>query len=224
MATLVRRTWANIRDEVIASAGGQDYTGFSARVEQIVYSTYLELSLAWHHYEMETVSTPTVATSDTTIPVPTDCFILMGVYRPSSNTNLGNMLDLKRTHFLTARFNGTAAQPTEYCRFGTTIVLNCPTSATYAGTWGLRYYKIPAAPDYTVSASPATAWLWDEAIIESSLAKLMGRVWRPDLGAMGLQSMQSWLSQQIQPDLQTQVIAELPDLPTASRPVGGSQG
>lgn len=227
MATLVRRTWPEIRTEVITTCGGVDYTGFSDRVGQILYSAYLELALGYHHYELETTATASVATDAVAISVPTDCFILMGIHRAPTvvgNAGLGNMLDLKRASFLTARFNENAGVPTEYSRFGSSILLQRPVTAAQAGTWTIRYYKVPAPPDYAGSANPATAWLWDEPLIQWAAAKVLGRVWRPDLAAMGLQPMREWLASQVQPDLRSEVIAELPDYPTASRPTGGAQG
>lgn len=223
MATLTRRTWANIRDEVITSAGGYDFSGFSARVEQIVYSTYLELSLGWFQHELETVSAVTTSTNDVSINTPADCFILMGVYR-AATTSLGNQLESRAFASLAGQFSTTAATPSYYCRFGSKILLNCPVSASAAGSWSLRYYAIPAAPDYAGSTSPTTPWLWDEFLIQGALAKVMGRVWRPDLEALGAQTLQSWLQSQVQPNLAQNIITELPDIPTASRPLAGAQG
>lgn len=223
MAPLTRRTWANIRDEVITSVGGVDYTGFSGRVEQVTYATYLELALGWFHHELETVSAVTTSTNDVTINAPTDCFILEGVYR-AATTSLGNQLDTKTFSALAGQFSTTAATPAYYCRWKDKILLNCPVSASAAGSWSLRYYAIPAPPDYSAGTSPTTAWLWDEYIIEGATAKMMGRVWRPDLQVMGMQTMASWVQGQVQPNLAEKSIVELPDIPTADRPIGGSQG
>ncbi len=223
MAVLTRRTWANIRDEVITSVGGYDFTGFSSRVEYAVDSAYRILTANYHHFELEASTNATVATNDTSVTLPTSpaSFIVMGLYRPSTPT-LGNMLDQKSFAALTAQFSATAAQPTTYCRFGGVLLLNCPCSATYAGTWIVRHYTFPTPPDFA-TGSPATSWLWDQQIIEGAVAIMMNKVWRPDLSAYGLQTMQAWLASQPQPALIEQTMGERPDLPTASRPLGGQQ-
>jgi hypothetical protein len=145
----------------------------------------------------------------------------MGVYRPSSAT-LGNMLQNKSFAQLTQIFSSTAAIPQFYCRFGDKILLNCPCIVGSAGTWVIRQYIVPTAPDFS-SGSPVTGWIWDEQIIQGATAKMMGRVWRPDLSLFNAQTLESWIASQAQPELQPRPLAELPDIPTASRPLGGSQ-
>jgi hypothetical protein len=223
MAPLVRRTWAEIATEVTTFVGGYDYTGFSTRVQYAIDATYRELCTGYHHFEMEAATNVTVATNDTTVTLPTSpaTFITMGLYRPSTAT-LGNMLDQKSFAALSGQFSATAAIPVTYCRFGAVLLLNCPCVAGSAGTWVVRHYTFPTAPDFS-SGSPATSWLFDDVIIQGAVAKMMNRVWRPDLAMFGLQTMQSWLASQPQPALIEQTLGERADLPTASRPLGGSQ-
>lgn len=223
MAPIARRTWAEIATEVTTWCGGYDYTGFSTRVQYAIDAAYREIATGWHHFELEAATNATVATNDTTVTLPTSpaTFIVMGLYRPSTAT-LGNMLDQQSFAALSAQFSSTAETPTKYCRFGSVLLLNCPCIVGAAGTWVVRHYTFPTAPDFS-SGSPATAWLFDDIIIQGAVAKMMNRVWRPDLGAFGLQTMQAWLQSQPQPALIDQALGERPDLPTASRPLGGQQ-
>lgn len=223
MAAITRRTWANLRDEAILALGNYDYTGFSARVEHALYAAYLDIALGWHHYELDASGTATVATNDTGLTLPTTTFVVMSVHRPT--TGLGNALTLQRLHLVVSNFSATAAAPKHYARnTATTILFDCPCIAGSAGTWTIRYYKAPAAPDFAGAATPDTHWLWDDHILELAIAKMQRKVWRPDLAALSTQSLENWLSQQIQPDLVSEVLASLPDYPTASRPHGAAQG
>jgi len=224
MAAITRRTWANLRDEAIIALGGYDYTGFSGRVEHALYAAYLDIGLGWHHYELGAISSATVATNDISLSVPATAFVVMSVNR--SPNNAGNALTLERLHFLVANFSATAAVPKKYARSGASalLLLDCPCNAASAGSWTIRFYKVPTAPDFAGSGTPETHWLWDDHILELAIAKMQRKVWRPDLAALSTQSLENWLSQQIQPDLVSEVIASLPDYPTASRPHGAAQG
>jgi hypothetical protein len=223
MAPLVRRTWAQLRDEAIACGGGHDYTGYSGRVEFWMEQAYYDICLSWHHYELEASATAAVLENDTSIPVPADLFVLMSLHRPNANGGLSKALLLQRTHFLVANFSGTAADPDSYCRFGSTVLLNCPVIAGAVGNWTFRYYKVPVAPDFT-SGSPAINRVWDDHLIDATLARLQQRVWRPDLAGVSAQVLDQWIQQQVQPDMVSNIQANMPTLITQNRPTGGAQG
>lgn len=219
MATLVRRTWPELRAETIICTGGIDYTGYSTRVEYALDAAAREIALRYHHPELDASGNATVSTNDTTITVPTGAYIVVDVLRAN-----GTALTEKNYHQLLAIASSTAGTPEYFARYGSTLVLNCPVSASVAGTWVVKYYKFPTTPDFAGSGSPDTAWVFDESIIQLAVAKMMGRAWRPDLAGMGLQLLGDWLTNQPQESLSENPLPNLPDLPTASRPFGGSQG
>ena len=225
MAAITRRTWANLRDEAIQACGGHDYTGFSSRVEYCVTEAYYDICATYHHHELESATNIAAWTiGNTSISLPADCFIVVGVrlYDTVANGSghLGT-LQYVRHHFLLSNFSTTQAQPGSFSRSKTTLYLNCPVDKAYQ--YVVHYYAFPTAPDFS-SGSPQTAWLWDTHLIEGTLAKMQGRIWRPDLGQMNGQLLKDWLAVQPQASVQTEPQPGLPDYPTANLPQGGLQG
>lgn len=223
MAPIARRTWAQLRDEAIQCGGGHNYTGYSGRVEFWMEQAYYDICLSWHHYELETTAIAAVAANDTAITVPTDLFVLMSLHRPNAQAGLSKALLLQRMHFMVANFSPTAGVPEAYVRWGSTVLLDRPVVGAEAGNWTFRYYKIPTAPDFS-SGSPAISRVWDDHLIDATLARLQQRVWRPDLAGVSAQVMSDWIQQQVQPDMVSNILANLPTVITQNRPTGGAQG
>lgn len=225
MAAIARRTWAQLRDEAIAAAGGHTYTGFSSRMEYWLTEAYYDLATSYHHHELEAVATPAAMTPGTaTLTIPTDAFIIITFVLKASVADGGAYLATlryERLHWIQAAYSSTSAQPSAFARSGSTFYFNCPPDKAY--TSSVYYYKVPAAPDFS-SGSPATAWLWDTHLIEGALAKCQGRVWRPDLVQLTLQPLNQWLQAQVQPTLTQELQTGLPDYPNSNAPQGGPQG
>lgn len=226
MAAITRRTWANLRDEVIAACGGHDYTGFSSRVEYWLTEAYYDLALSYHHHELEAVATPVAMTPGTaTLTIPTDTFIIITFVLKAAVADGGaylTTLRYERLHWIQANYSATNAQPNAFARSGSTFYFNCPPDKAYQSV--IYYYKVPAAPDFAGTGNPTTAWLWDTHLVEAALAKAQGRVWRPDLVQLTLQPLNEWAQAQVQPLLTQELQSGLPDYPNANAPQGGPQG
>lgn len=231
MATLVRRIWSALRDEAILCAGNLSYPNYSSRAEHALYQAYLDLCLTYHFHEFETSSTVTLVANATNFALPADCFIVTALTWSTAATvagqGLARQLREEPLAGLIAKRSQKAGRWGSYARWGSNIELDCPldTNATAGATLALHYYQRPAAPDYTLSTSPTTAWEWDDHLIDAAVAKLQARNWVWDQQGMTLQTLKDWLARQVQPALTDEPMTNPPDMTRASRPQGGtSQG
>lgn len=234
MAAIVRRNWPAIRDEAISAGGGHNHTGWSSRVEQFTYSAWLRLCLTYHFHELETSTTFTPVDGDLTLTLPADCFIVHSLAYGTAPIYQGVGKSRQLTESAGTSLFGMRSSTkgiwTSYVRFGLLLHMNCPldvNQSTPSLPLTLHYYKRPAAVDFADSSAgnvPLTSWEWDEPIIDAAVARIQGRTWNWGEQGMTMQTLQDWLSSQIQPDLQSSPMSNPPDIPTASRPPGGPQG
>ena len=224
MAPLARHTWASLKAEALRRLGGRTEPSFALRVERWLDAAQLDLGLTFHHFELDKTTTAlTLALGETTVPLPLDCYIVMGMgLRDATSGAFKRWLTLQRLTYVQANFSQSPAQPAEYARFGSELVLNGPSDQGYGLL--LRYYKIPSAPDFLASGSPELSRLWDEHLLEGVLAKAHGALWRPDLAVHGGQLLAEFLAMQVQPSLLQELFPDRPTVPTANRTHGGAQG
>src|SRR5262245_58677449 len=200
MAPLPRQSWASLKAEVIRRLGGRTEPSFSSRVEYWLDATLLDLGCTIHHFELDKTDTGlTLATGISTVNLPADCFIVLGV--GLRNPGLGTFkrwLGLNHLRYVQANFSDALSVPAEYARFGSQLQFNTNADASYPLI--LRYYRFPAPPEFA-SGSPEVARVWDEHLIEGALAKAQGAVWRPDLAGTSAQMLEAYLGAQVQPAL-----------------------
>lgn len=223
MAPLPRHTWATIKSEVLRRLGGRTEPSFSSRVEAWIDAAQLELGLTFHHFELDKTDTSlTLAAGQSTVTLPADCFIVLGVAlcNPGAST-FKKWLSLSHLRFVQANFSEAPAVPSEYARFGGQLQLNCNSNAAYPLL--LRHYRFPAPPDFA-SGSPEMSRAWDEPLIEAAVAKAQGALWRPDLATTTSQQLKEFLAMQVQPALLAEVLPDRPTIPTVNRTHGGGQG
>jgi len=223
MALLPRYTWALMKAELIRRLGGRTETSFPSRVEYWLDAAQLDIGLTFHHFELDKTDTSlTLASGASSIALPSDCYVLMGVgLRNPGLTTFKKWVTLQNLRFIQANFSETAAVPSEYARFGSNLQFNCNADQSYPLL--LRYYKLPTPPDFT-SGSPELSRFWDEHIIEAALAKAQGAIWRPDLAAGTATMLQDFLDKQIQPQLLVDLLSDRSTTTNANRTHGGAQG
>ena len=207
MALIVRRTWAQLRDEVIRRAGGIDASTWSGRVEYALWATHIDLCTSYHMFELDKIDTTlTLSTSVPSLALPTDCYIVVGVRlrdAATGNTVL-NQLSYQAARILLMEYRNTpAARPKKYTRFLSTLYFDSLPDAAYHVD--LYYYKNPTAPDFS-STSPETHPELDEHLIQGTLSTLFPSLGRPDLSTSHLQNLQTWLSLNTRPAM----VAESP--------------
>lgn len=223
MAPLPRPTWTALKAEVLRRLGGRSEPSIGARVEAWLDAAQLDLALTFHHFELDTTAALELSAGNSTVDLPTDCYIVLGIalMTPREET-FRRWLTLQHLRYVQANFSIAGAEPAEYARFGSALLFNCPADRNYPIL--VRYYRFPSPPDFAGAMSPELSRLWDEHLIEGALAKAHGALWRPDLAAAHGQMLQEFLSTQVQPALLAELLPDRSTTPTANRTHGGAQG
>lgn len=224
MAAIARRTWAELRTEVVRRAQGIDATSFSSRVEYALWSAYQDLCLTFHHFELDKVDTSlSLSTSVNSLALPPDCYIVVGVrLRNAAGSAFVRQLSYKSPHVLLNEYRGAPGTPTQYTRFLNTLYFNLLPDTAYHVD--LFYYRNPTAPDFSGSATPDTHPEVDEHLIQSALSLLFPALGRPDLAGQHLANLQSWLPMNSRPAIVVETPAGQRERYETPRAIGGAQG
>lgn len=222
MADITRRTFGNLRTEALKrlghAAAGATYQG---RVEHLLYSAYLELSLTFFHHELVTYDTSLVAsTSVPTLALPANCYAVMGVaIRSAANAWIG---PLRRSteHSMAKQDQTTAStgQPDEWARRGANLWFD--KVASTALKIDLLYYKTPDAVDFTTSDTSELHWLFDEMILQRALSLGWPTRWRFDLESVQRELLTDVLGRTLHAPLGGTLLS--PEGPRAADDVGAS--
>src|ERR1700744_5479300 len=110
MALLSRYTWAGMKAELIRRLGGRTEASFASRVEYWLDAAQLDVGLTYHHFELDKTDTSlTLASGTSTITLPPDCYILMGVgLRNPGLTTFKKWVTLQNLRFIQANFSEVA--------------------------------------------------------------------------------------------------------------------
>lgn len=226
MAVIARRTWAEIRDEVIKRAHGIDVSGFSTRVEHVLWATYLDLCLSYHHFELDVLDTSTLTASISTnqVTLPTNCFIVISVRLRDAATGLifKGQVSAAPARVLVTEYRKVTGLPTRYCRFGSALHFNFIPSEAFKVD--LFYYKTPIAPDFSTATSPETHVEMDEHLIQGCLGTLFPALGRPDLAMAHLDNLHNWVALQTRPAMVAETPAGKHERVETSTSLGGNQG
>ena len=222
MAALTRRTWANIRDEVIKRCGNITATGFSSRVEYCCWAAHDYLCSTYHHFELDVVDTSiTLSTSVNTITLPARCNIVIGLklLNAAGSTVVGEVTceDARPT---VAKYIATSGTPKRYGRFGGKLYLDAKPDVAYRSE--LYYYAFSAAPDFA-STSPETASDVDEHIIEMACHMVSGATGDGAFAGVNRELLSEWLAAQVR----NPIGIPLPDVRerfATQTTLGGAQG
>lgn len=221
MADLVRRTWAQMRDEGLKRVGRQGDSATESRMEHALAAAYFDLSL-YHHYELDQREAIDIAFPNLKISLPADCYIVMFANLLDNAGAFIKGLILNRSNFQFATRRNAAGQPETYTRFGNELFVERPVDADYK--IDLFYYRHAPAPDFAGSVNSPLSWLWDEHLIEAAVAKFHGAFWRWDLSGANLQLLERFISTQPQPPVAARPLFDHPEQRTTGRPHGGAQG
>jgi len=225
VATLARLTWSGLVTEIIQAAGGYNYSGFSGRVQNWLYETYLDIALTIHHPELDVRTDGTLLQGQNTAPLTDDCFIVIGVALLDQNANVQSFLPATHFNNVIGAFDQVPNKvPTLVARFGKSLYFNRPAPTPTGLIYRIFYYRQPSPPDYSILTYPETNWLWDAHLQEGTLARIKGRIWRPDLAGTDAQTLAAWVGQQTQSMMAQNPIITVSDMPRANSTLGGAQG
>lgn len=223
MAALARRTWAQLLTELEARVA-RNTTAFIARAKYVMASVFYDLALTYHHPELDTFDQTLVCSiSNPYVTLPTTVYIPISVIIRNPTTNaIVASLQPSATTFSFSAYTAAAGQPTKYTRFGTRLWFDKLPDLAYK--IDLLYYTIPAAPDFDGTDSPMTGQLWDEHILDGSVARCQEILWRPELAAPNAQHLQGFLARTVQRPLIELPLPEVPIVGNLGRQIGGPQG
>lgn len=221
MAALDRRTWAELRTELLTRLGNDSLT---TRAEEWLAAVHLDLALLYHHPELDTFDQSLVAsTANPFVTLPADCYVVVGVIiRDVASGDILASLEPTGAHFSFVRYNGTTGEPTKYSRWGNRLWFD--KLPTQAHPIDLLYYALPAAPDFAGSASPALNQLWDEHILDGAVARAQGCLWRPEIAGVHADMLTDFLQRVVQRPLLELPLPEEPLARNLGRHTGGPQG
>jgi len=223
---VARRTWPQIKAEVIRRLKGIDASGFDTRVEQWIYQALLDLSTTLHHFELDTATTVTLSTASNAVPLPAGTFIVVGapqLLEPGTGAIDGPLL-YQDFRFLESSYTGLAGRPSKWSRFSSSFYTDLLPRVPY--TVNLFTYVYPPAPDFSVALSavsplgPET----DEYVMARALALAWPEIDRPDLGAEQDKKLATWVQNQVRPPLAQVFLTEMKEQLTSGGTFGGAQG
>jgi hypothetical protein len=227
MAALTRRTWLNLRDDLMQRVGRGSVTAYEARAQELLAAAYFEICTLFHHYELdEEDASLTLSTTSNQLALPADTFGIFSfsVRHPGTGAWIAT-LTWEEAHSLLNRYQAVTKAPSEgldrYTRYGSNLELPRLPDQAYKTT--LRYYKVPAAPDFS-SGSPAIGRWWDQVILDYAEQMAWGTLWRPDLAQGVASRIQIYLENTPQPYLKDIPLFGAPESPTRATPHGGAQG
>lgn len=222
MATITRRTWANLRDEALKRIGREGDSAASTRMEYRITDAYLALALTYHHFELDgLVSNQDVASGALSTALPSDCYIVTGVRLLDEVGAHLQRLELEAQQFAFGTASSTAERPSSYVRWGSSLYFPAPTDDDYEVD--IAYYKVPTLPDFS-SGSPDTHWLWDQAILGMAVAGGSVDHWASEVAAPHVETLNAFLERVVAPPLKMGSLRDVVDAMTVDRPHGGAGG
>lgn len=230
MAPITRRIFENIRDEHMIRVGRRgDTSTYQSRAEHFVTGAYFDLAHTFHHHELDTLSTSiTLSATDPFVALPSDCDVVIA-FTLRGAVDEQHILSFVpvRTSSVVAEYNPVSGAPRQCARHGGRLYFDRLPTVAYKST--LYYYKLPTTPDFATGAvsSPRISdlkWLWDEHILELSVARAKGASWLPELASIDQQTMKSFLEQAPEMLLAQALLIEQPSKRGDNQPVGGPLG
>lgn len=192
MAAIARKTWEQLRDEVMKRVGREDVTAYETRAEYAIDAAYRFLCQTWHHPELDTISGElALASTAFSVDLPNDLYLPVGARLLDNSSAFVTWLQPQHPRVLLGRGRSSSGTPQFYCRFGAKLYLDRKADAAYKVE--ILYYRRPTDPDFA-SGSPDTDRVFDELIVEWATAIGQGQLWRMDLSQVTLETMRSYLA------------------------------
>jgi hypothetical protein len=226
MAVLDRRTWEELKAEHIARMGRVSDTNYAlpaGRAERFLETAYEEICHTWHHYELDgTDSDKAFVKTVNSLDISSlTAYIVVAVARLDRNNKFEQSLEYQEAKFSFQSYVPSTGTVTKYTRFGDLLYFDRLPNTT--NKLEIRYYKEPTAPDYD-AGSPEIGRVWDEAILNLSLAQAHTALWRYDIGQSHEARYEKLANALPQPRLLDVFQHQIPERPTRTRPHGGAQG
>lgn len=226
MTAIARRTWANMSTECEAVLGGTIYANQQTRIRQYLNDSYRQICVAIHHYGLDEEDTQTLVQGQSILDVPSNAYAIYGVTEIDSSGNTLAILSNKNEMVRKGLWISSEGQPDKFARTGKgglKLQLNRPVDQDRR--YRIDYLRTPTAPDFDGgSFYPDTDEVWDATIMDMALVRLGARTQSQVIYGMHKELLGDFLGMQIQPFLQDEPPADLPNRIKIDGPRGGNQG
>jgi hypothetical protein len=221
LSVVDRMNWSEIRAEVKSRAHGIGYSGWTARLDQLIKEAYLDLCFMFEHPELEEYDDLAVAQNAVTMPIPEDSYMVIGIAEMSAIGGEPTGWPKFRHHsILSSLYSSTAGQPEHYSRFATDFYFDRKLDAQ-------RFYRVfyirrPDNPDLDSTVTfPEFGDQWDGHLIELALARIGVAINNQALAVQNATLFRDFAGQQPQPQLAKSTAANLPSTETTDAAQGG---
>lgn len=226
MATIDRRTTAELITEHQRRVGKYGDSGYVARSKEFISWAHRFCASNWHHYQLDTTETAlAVSAGANTISVSSQNPLVIAHVdlRTPAGTVIGPLTPHRIESLLGTVDPTTNGQPTKWARWGNSIYLD--RNADLAYKVNVYYYKRPSDLD-DATGNLALGEEWDEAVLLLSVAQARSSLWAP---AAGTEAMNRF--GEVVASLSNPLLLEAPLYAEAIRstgqmmkPHGGAQG
>ena len=221
-----RLDFEDIETEVTRALGNPTDTNAAARIQQWIKQKYYEYALTFHQPELDVEYTDlTLSQGEMSVELPEDVYVVFGTgLLDPGTTDFRRWLTSHDARSIQSVFNPIEAEPTGVARFGNTLRFNSASDDDYPLL--IWYYRWPEEPDFTDDEDHASELgeLWDDILIQGSVARGHTRFWRPDLAAAFEQQVMTLLSLVSQPPLTAVELPDRPARPLKNETFMGTQG
>lgn len=204
---MARRTWAQIKTEHVARAGRTGDTAYATRAEALLEAAYFDICHLYYHHALFTEHTAIVLTvGQPWVSLPAGVNIVIGF---ELRTTPGNAFlaqlkgPLEANAVFAQRLEVAQALPLRFARGASKLYFDRLPDQAYKSV--LTYYALPTAPNF-LSGSPEIGQVFDERLLEWSVARAQNALWVPELALGTGQLVQEF-------------IAQMPDVRLAAQPI-----
>jgi|SRR5262245_40274142 len=207
---MARRTWTALRVEHLARAGRTGDSNYTARAEALLEASYFDLCHLYFQHALFTEHTAIVLTQGqawVTLPAGVDIVIGFEIRDASTSSFLRQLKGpLEANAVFTQRLELAQAMPERFARGNTKLYFDRLSDAAYKSV--LFYYALPTAPVFDGVATPQIAQVWDERILEWSVARAQNALWVPELSVGNQQLVGEFIQQMPEVSLSQRPIPE----------------
>ena len=218
---MARRTWTELRTEHIARAGRTGDTAYSARAEDFLEASYFEICHLYYQHALFTEHTSivlVVAQPWVALPAGVDIVIGFELRHPDTNAFLAQLRGpLENNALFGSRLELAQAIPTRFSRGNAKLYFDRLPDVLYKSV--LYYYALPTAPVFNGIATPEIGQVWEEKILEWSVARAQNALWVPEISVGNQQLVGEFIQQMPEPSNSQKPIPE-----RDRQPLGGAVG
>lgn len=202
---MARPTYSEMGTEVTRRLGNHSYSGFSSRVQRWLDAALYWATTAYHHPELDETVVTTLGEGASTVEVPSDIKIVLGIGLYDSSNQFVKWLLPRDFHVLQTTYDSVGGEPTYYARLGDVLHVDRASNQSY--TVKIHSYKAIEAPDHTSGSSPLDPE-WDEIVMGKATCLGYANLWRPDLAALHRRDLQILLDAVPNPPLNADLTAD----------------